>query len=351
MTSAWVVRGGNRGQSEEFNLERGRATIGWPEIGDLSGCWSREAVRHRVDHAYPGDHPQRLAAYAGQLWAFRQAVQPEDPIVMPLKTKPGYLAFGRRIDDYAYDPAAQSDCRHFLPVDWHPKPVSRAVLKDDPLAMVNSAMTVFSPSRNNAAMRLLAVARGRIAPETGLSTSPETPGTTPSPTVVGVLDPPQVPTLDAIRDRVRARIVEHFGQHKLTHLVADILTALGFVCAVSPAGPDQGIDVRAGRGPIGLDAPIIVEVKSEPTSVNAQVMRGLHSAMSMNNAPQGLLVAMGGITRPAKKEFESLRTIIQVWDAETLLDQLFATYHLLPESTKAALPLRQVWVLDDDSET
>ena len=62
------------------------------------------------------------------------------------------------------------------------------------------------------------------------------------------------------------------------------------------------------------------------------------------------MVAMGGITAPAKKEFESLRSIIQVWDAEALLDQLFATYPLLPDSTKAALPLKQVWVLDDDTE-
>ena len=49
MTNVWVVRAGNRGQSEDFNFERGRATIGWEEIGDLSSCSSREAVRHLVD--------------------------------------------------------------------------------------------------------------------------------------------------------------------------------------------------------------------------------------------------------------------------------------------------------------
>ncbi len=349
MTNVWVVRAGNRGQSEDFNLERGRATIGWPEIGDLSGCGSREAVRQLVDQAYPGDHPQRLAVFTGQLWAFRQGVQPGDLVVMPLKTKPGYLAFGRCSGGYAYDPSAPSDRGHFLTVDWQFEPVSRAVLKDDLLAMVNGAMTVFSPSRNHAAERLEAVAAGGVDPGIGIPIPAKVPGTSSSHSVV-LLDPPQVPTLDAIRDRVRARIVENFGQHKLTHLVADVLTALGFVCEVSPAGPDQGIDIRAGRGPLGLDAPIIVEVKSEPTAVGAPVMRGLHSAMSKNNAPHGLLVAMGGITGPAKKEFESLRTIIQVWDAEALLDQLFASYHLLPDSTKAALPLKQVWVLDDDTE-
>jgi restriction system protein len=349
VTNAWVVRGGNRGQSEGFNLERGRATIGWPEIGDLTGCSSREAVRQLVDDAYPGDQPGRLAVSAGQLWAFRQAVRPGDLVLMPLKTEPGYLAFGRCLGEYAHDPTAPADRRHYLPVDWQPEHVSRAVLKDDLLAMVNGAMTIFSPSRNQAAARLEMVAIGQPDPGGGVAARVRVLDPSPSQAANG-LEPPQVPTLDAIRDRVRTRIVEHFGEHKLTHLVADVLGALGFVCEVSPPGPDQGIDIRAGRGPLGLDTPIIVEVKSEPTAVSPAVMRGLHSAMTKNNAPQGLLVAMGGITGPAKKEFESLRTTIQVWDAEALLDQLFAVYHLLPESTKAALPLRQVWVLDDDSE-
>ena len=59
---------------------------------------------------------------------------------------------------------------------------------------------------------------------------------------------------------------------------------------------------------------------------------------------------MGGINGPARAEFKSQRTRIQVWDAEVLLEQLFATYPLLPEATRAALPLKQVWVLDDDTE-
>jgi restriction system protein len=33
-----------------------------------------------------------------------------------------------------------------------------------------------------------------------------------------------------------------------------------------------------------------------------------------------------------------------------LLEKLFETYPRLPEATRAALPLRQAWVLDDESE-
>ena len=67
----------------------------------------------------------------------------------------------------------------------------------------------------------------------------------------------------------------------------------------------------------------------------------------------GLVLSFSGAflyLSPGLPSVESLRTIIQVWDAEALLDQLFATYPRLPDSTKAALPLKQVWVLDDDTE-
>ncbi|NME17509.1 restriction endonuclease, partial [Micrococcus luteus] len=53
--SAWVVRAGQRGENEHWNIEHGRMSVGWPEIGDLSPATSREDVRRRVEEAYPGD--------------------------------------------------------------------------------------------------------------------------------------------------------------------------------------------------------------------------------------------------------------------------------------------------------
>ena len=350
MTSVWVVRAGRSGEHEDWNLERGRATIGWAEIRDLSGHASRDAVKELVETTYPMAKPMARAIDVAQLWAFRNSIQPGDLMVMPLKTKPGYLAFGRCTGAYGYDPASDPTRRHFRAVDWQTEPVPRSVLKDDLLAMVNGAMTVFSPSRNNAAERLEAVAKTGADPGNGESVTRKVPDPSPAPTPVVVTDPPQVPTLEAIRDRIRIRLVEDFAGHKLTHLVADILRALGYVCEVSPPGPDGGVDIRAGRGPLGLDEPTIVEVKSEPGPVGVAVMRSLHSAMDTNRARQGLLVAMGGVNCPAKAEFKSQRTRIQVWDAEALLEQLFATYPLLPEATRVALPLKQAWVLDDDTD-
>ena len=41
ISSAWVVRAGQRGENEHWNIEHGRVSVGWPEAGDLSPATSR----------------------------------------------------------------------------------------------------------------------------------------------------------------------------------------------------------------------------------------------------------------------------------------------------------------------
>lgn len=155
---AWVVRAGSQGEAEASNLELGRASIGWGEVPDLSSLTSREDVRGIVDGLYPAASPQMRANTTGQLWAFRNSIAVGDLVVMPMKTRPGMLAFGRCTGPYGYDADAPGVPRHYLPVQWQPGTVSRDVLQPDLLAMVNGAMTVFSVSRNDGAQRLRAVA-------------------------------------------------------------------------------------------------------------------------------------------------------------------------------------------------
>lgn len=139
-----------------------------------------------------------------------------------------------------------------------------------------------------------------------------------------------------------------FREHELTHLVAEILTVLGFRCEVSPPGPDGGVDIIAGTGPWAgrADADRGGEVRADP--IGSRVLRGLHSAMTQHRADQALLVAWGGVTRPAELEFKRDRTTMRIWDADALLDQLFLTYDRLPASTRARIPLQQVWVLEGE---
>ncbi len=234
---------------------------------------------------------------------------------------------------------------------WQDEPVSKSAVKDDLLYSLNSIMTVFNPTRNNAGQRVLALFNtgedpGNIGSWPKL---PEPRKSDASPDSTEVSDPDPTPSLEAIRDQIRTHLVENFAGHKLTALVSDILEALGFHCEVSPPGPDGGVDILAGRGPLGLDSPtLIVEVKSEPTAIDVKVVRGLHSAMTQHRADQGLLVAWGGVTTAATREFLRDRTSFRIWDSEELLNRLFETYDRLPASTRARIPLKQAWVLDPE---
>ncbi|QOK24191.1 restriction endonuclease [Janibacter indicus] len=350
MSRAWVVRAGRDGEQEQVNLASGTATIGW-NVGDLTGVSAREEVRAIIDVAYPDDSPGRRANFTGQVWAFRSAIEPGDIVLMPSKLRPGYIYLGRCIGPYRYV-AGEPDLsrRHQLPVEWKKEPVSKSAIKDDLLYSLNGIMTVFNPSRNNAAERVRALFETGTDPGSAAAhaTAPE-PAAAEALTA-DVTDPDPTPTIEAIRDRIRTHLVEHFSGHKFTALVADILETLGFRCEVSPSGPDGGVDILAGRGPLGLDSPtLIVEVKSEPGPIDVKVVRGLHSAMTQYRADQGLLVAWGGVTGPAAREFKRDRTSFRIWDSEELLNRLFETYDNLPAETRARIPLKQAWVLDEGS--
>lgn len=354
--SAWVVRAGASGESENWNLQSGRAGVEFADVDDLSGCRTREDVRRIVDASYVGDAKGRRANFTGQLWALRGTIRPGDLIVMPLKRN-GQIALGTCTKGYAYAAdEMDKERRHHIEVEWSSELVSRSVLKDDLLNTINGAMTVFSPTRNQAEERLRVVLRTGTDPGAFGLASPASkdhavPGvnSTEATADVDVIDPDPAPTLVAIRDRIRTHIVENFAGHKLTGLVSEILTAHGYVCDVSPPGPDSGVDILAGRGPLGLDAPtVVVEVKSEPTAIGAPVVRGLQGAISAHQADQGLLVAWGGVKSSAKREFSNQRTRIRIWTAEDILDQLFEVYEQLSDEFKNQLPLQRTWILEED---
>lgn len=348
--TAWIVRAGRHGERESWAVQNDVAGVGWHEIPDMTPADTKEKIRELVIAGFPGAPPGRLANYTGQLWALRGVIKPGDLIVMPMKTTKK-IAVGVCTKPYTYRASEPDpDSRHTIGVDWKNTEVNRSGLKDDLLNTINGAMTVFQASKHSAEARLRAAMETGIDPglvNGGIQEQAITPAPTPDDPAV---DPTPVPTLESIRDRVRTHLVENFGRHKLTHLVADILRVQGYTCDVSPEGPDFGVDIIAGRGPLGLDSPtLIVEVKSEAGPIGAQIVRGLQGAMSSHKADQGLLVAWGGLNKPATAAIRTDRLSIRVWDADDVLDELFAAYDNLPDETRARIPLKRAWVLDEEA--
>ena len=106
------------------------------------------------------------------------------------------------------------------------------------------------------------------------------------------------------------------------------------------------MDIIAGRGPLGFDAPrLCVQVKATAARSDVKVVRELLGVLPHRRADQGLLVSWGGFTEPASKEANQSYFSLRLWDSERLLQALLDNYERLPPEIQAELPLKRIWTL------
>ena len=359
--TACTVRAGKSGEREQWALERGVSGAGFGEVADLTEARTREQVHGAVAAAYPKDKPTAIRNFAAQMWALRDRMRKADLLNMPLKLTP-QIAIGKISGDYAYlsdepDPSR----RHVRPVEWLLTDVPRSVIKQDLLYSLGAFSTICQISRNDAEARLNTILKDGSDPgsRTAIAASGPRPpagrsnaSTESDATDDDVLDTEQA-GVDVGRyaaDAIMARTIETFAGHRLAELVAAVLETEGFRCQVMPEGPDKGVDIIAGKGLLGLESPkVVVQVKSEAGPVGSPIVQQLQGAITMHQADHGLLVAWGGVTKPAKDLLSTQRFAIRIWDSEALLDEIKKHYSELPDAIRADLPLTQVWSLAEEA--
>jgi len=129
------------------------------------------------------------------------------------------------------------------------------------------------------------------------------------------------------RDLVLKKIGEKFKGHELARLVEAVLNAQGYVTNRSEPGPDGGVDILAGSGPLGFDVPrICIQVKSSTSSVGVDVLRSLQGTIQSFKAEQGLLVSWGGFKRTVLNEARRSFFTIRLWESGTLLNEILKFY-------------------------
>jgi restriction system protein len=108
--------------------------------------------------------------------------------------------------------------------------------------------------------------------------------------------------------------------------IASILEGRGLTLVeASERGPDRGVDILAGSGPMGLDAPrVVVQVKTGQAGVDEY--RALRGVVENLPADHGLLVAWGGFKGTVRQEACPTFFAVRMWDADGLIDELFAVY-------------------------
>lgn len=331
----WLVRAGSRGEREEFALDENLAVLDFRDVGDLSAAESRHDVLDILRNAKPDEKPARLANWAAQLWAFVGRMQPGDRVALPLKSRSA-IAFGIVTGDYEHRADAPEDARHTRPVRWEQE-VSRTRIDQDLLYSFGAFLSVCRISRNDAEARIEALLAGKKPPPFLPTEDAEEPLEDSSASI----------DLEShARDQIREYIGRRFAGHDLAVLVDEVLAAQGYRTIRSPEGPDGGVDVLAGRGPMGFDAPrLCVQVKSGDTPSDVKVLRELSGVMKAFGADHGLIVSWGGFTSAVYKESRRHFFEVRLWDADDLVKAIQDHYDHLSDTLQAELPLKRTWML------
>ena len=344
--AVWLDRAGGHGENEDFALENGVAIIGWDDLPDLGQTKSKEDIYGLLEENFPEYEKNTLKNWLSQIYAFRHRWEKGDLVVLPLKLRSA-IAIGRVTGPYKYMPKNPAHAKHTVPVEWIETDIPRTKFEQDLLYSFGAFMTVCQISRNNAEERIKAVLEGKNLP----SSKP-----------VAVNDDDELEENEVgfkedidlelyAKDQIQETLNRKFRGHELARLVNEILKCQGYKTQFSPAGPDGGVDIIAGRGPLGFDHPkMCVQVKSSPSPVDVTVLRELQGILKNFGATQGLLVSWGGFKTSVANEAKRLFFEIRLWDAGDLVQALFENYEKLPADIQAELPLKRVWMLVPEDE-
>ncbi len=308
--------------------------VGSPMMLDLSG-FEKEQFSEIWSEIHPDASPGTIASWTGQLWRFVRVIKEGDIVALPLKTR-SEVAFGRITGTYRYDSNAPDGARHQRPVQWMNTSVARINIDQDLRRSFGGLKTVFAVARNDAEARIESLLEGKsksafVSPQEG----EEEDGDTVS--------------FDMHReaeDQIIDFIGRNFKGHDFARLVAGVLTAQGYKVQTSPPGPDGGVDIVAGRGPMGFEAPrLCVQVKSGDAQVGVTVLRELQGVMKNYRAQQGLIVSWSGFKQTVYKEARQLFFEMRLWDQSALVKAIQEVYEKLPDQLQAELPLKRTWLL------
>jgi restriction system protein len=329
--AVWVVRGGQRGEFEEFALNSNVVGIDFSLRQSVVEFRDRDALlANLLSKVSPDDGGKGVPNAASQLWRFAHELDRGDMVVLPCKQS-RLVAVGKITGDYRFEATAQFP--HIRSVEWDAVDLPRTSFDQDLLYSFGSLLTVFQVNRTNAQERIEQVVSrhlGKELPSGG-------PIFAENAVDDGVLS---VDWDEVISDYIIERIRQKFTGHRLEYLVESILRTEGYTTLQTRPGADGGIDIVAGKGQMGFEEPrLCVQVKSGVAPVELPDYNRLQGNVHSFGAHHGLLVSLSDFTRAVRNENERSFFEIRLWGSRELTRNLLEAYDDLPADIRGDIPL------------
>ena len=330
--AVWTIRGGRNGEHEDTFLEKGVVSVGFGLNRSVADFADRDALRAHLGNRSSAD----------QIWRLYNDVENGDMVVLPRKLT-RQVAVGRISGAYSYQPeSVGAEAPHVRAVEWQVPNIPRSHFDRDLLNSFGSLLTVSQPGAPNAEARIGSIANAFLGDDS-IGEITATPAIGAESSGDDSRDTEFFEEVDIdqeIRDRIVARLRQKFAGTRLEYLVASILEAAGYVVLQTRKGADGGVDVLAGKGDLGFGEPrLCVQVKGRTSPVDLSEYDRLQGNIASFRAEHGLLVSLGGFTKPVHDRNEQSFFVIRLWGPEELAERLLENYDVLPQDIRADIPL------------
>lgn len=337
----YLFRAGSNGEYEQKFLDENRVILTWEGINtDLSKLKTRAALRKKLNELYPNEKMGRIRNWTGQIFPMAQGIKKGDWIALPSKRKSA-IHIGEVVGDYQYHPDAEDPYHHSIPVKWLETDIPRTNFDQDILYSLGAFMTVCQISRNDAEKRIRAM-QGNNWKSTLNQKKTSTKAS----------DSPDIELLESsdleqnASDQIAKYIIAKFKGYDMERLIEAILKAKGYFTYSPPKGADKGVDIIAGKGPLGFEQPkIVVQVKTSDTPVDRPTLDQLVGTIHNFKADYGLLISWSGFKQSVDKEIANQFFRVRLWDQQEIINQLLENYEQLDEEIRVDIPLKRVWIL------
>lgn len=330
----WHFRPSREGPFGQLLTERGVISAEFGVREDLSEHFEPGQILDAVETANPNEKRTRIRSMSTQLNALVNEMTPGDLVLCSLPCG-ARVRVGMLEPDLLEDP----DGRPARGLRWLCDPVPKEALMPDLRTAQGAHVPITEVSRPGITDRICALIRD---------------GRDPGP--VGASGPAPA-TLEALisqeADKVRDRVGAAFTGHAMAGLVGELLKAEGFTVSVGQPGPDGGVDLLAGSGPLGVGSPRLVgQVKSGQQVAGDETLQALLGNLHGSGADTALLVCWSGVTRQARARAASMGFRVRVWDGEEVVRRLLDAYDRMPGWVRDRIrlePVRFYRVVDQDA--
>lgn len=344
VTTIWGIH--NDQPSLDF-VNSGFISIGWDAEGDIREIGTdREAIKRQLGISRPDAKAGALPIWAGVLYRFAYEMKVGDLVIYPHKFD-STLNFGRIEGDYYWDADAPIH-RSRRRVEWLQTGVPRVRFSQAARHEVGSALTLFSVKRHVGEFRQF-LEQGPADNDAAVADSAQ---------ILAVKEATERAedqlNADRIEDDTRDFVIETLMAKlegvQFEYFVSDLLRSMGYRTRVTEASGDGGFDIVAHKDLLGLEPPIIkVQCKRTLGTIGAPEVQKLIGTLAQGGSELGLFVTLGAYTREALNLGRN-RQDLRLISGRELVEWVFENYETLPAERKRLLPMRSVWVVDQDPD-